>query len=184
VGKPISLRLWGRAKIGGREVQRPAVAAEDMMQAFLWRHLVPSQELLVAVMGRGRFRAPLQIMVDDPVLIPAGCMTQLHVSLAAALRGRGRGRRAGRGTGSQFKVELSKPPAGVAIFDVSRSRTGLDITLCADAAKIQPGTQGNLIFQVFSVPPAPPPKAPARRRQVRRRLLATLPAVRFEIVAQ
>jgi len=177
--KPVSLRLQGYARIGGREVSRQALAAEDMMQAFLYRHLVPSRELLVAVTGRGS-GLPLQILADGPVLIPAGCMTLMRVRLANQTRSRGRG----RGTANnRVKLELSQPPPGVTVHDVSKSRDGLVITLCADATKIQPGAQGNLIFQVFSVPPAPPPKAPARRR-ARRRLLGTLPAVPFEIITQ
>jgi hypothetical protein len=48
----IQLTLEGRASIGGREVIHPAVPAQDMMQAFYYRHLVPAEELQVAVMGR------------------------------------------------------------------------------------------------------------------------------------
>jgi hypothetical protein len=47
--QPVSLVIEGRARIGGREVSRLAVPAEDRMQAFLWRHLVPAQELAVMV---------------------------------------------------------------------------------------------------------------------------------------
>jgi len=39
----------GRATIGEKLVIHQAVAAEDMMQAFLYRHLVPANELLVTV---------------------------------------------------------------------------------------------------------------------------------------
>ena len=44
--------------IEGREIVRQAVPAEDMMQAFIYHHLVPMQDLLVAVIGRERLRAP------------------------------------------------------------------------------------------------------------------------------
>ncbi len=46
---PINLSLEGRATIAGQTVVRPVVAAEDMMQAFAYRHLVPVQELKVLV---------------------------------------------------------------------------------------------------------------------------------------
>jgi hypothetical protein len=39
------LCVEGRATIDGREVVQQAVPAEDRMQAFLWRHLVPAQSL-------------------------------------------------------------------------------------------------------------------------------------------
>jgi hypothetical protein len=52
--EPISLSLEGRATIQRQEVVRPAVPAEDMMQAFFYRHLVPAKELKVAVLGRAK----------------------------------------------------------------------------------------------------------------------------------
>jgi len=49
---PITLRLSGRAQIDGREVVRKVVPADDMMQAFIYRHLVPAEDLEVAVLER------------------------------------------------------------------------------------------------------------------------------------
>ena len=47
--EPINLTIEGRAKIGEQEITHVAVPAEDRMQAFLWRHLVPAQDLKVLV---------------------------------------------------------------------------------------------------------------------------------------
>jgi hypothetical protein len=47
--QPVDLRIEGRATIGTREVVHEAVPAEDRMQAFLWRHLVPAEELEAVV---------------------------------------------------------------------------------------------------------------------------------------
>lgn len=44
--EPVSLSVWGTAKMGDRTIARQAVPAEDRMQAFLWRHLVPARELV------------------------------------------------------------------------------------------------------------------------------------------
>lgn len=46
------LRMEGVALIGGARVTRAAVPADDRMQAFFYRHLVPAQEGLVSVRGR------------------------------------------------------------------------------------------------------------------------------------
>jgi hypothetical protein len=43
--KPVNLTIVGTAKIGDREVVHEAVPAEDKMQAFLWRHLLPAETL-------------------------------------------------------------------------------------------------------------------------------------------
>jgi hypothetical protein len=44
--QPVCLTVEGRAEINGQPVAHDAVPAEDRMQAFLWRHLVPAQNLV------------------------------------------------------------------------------------------------------------------------------------------
>lgn len=51
-GGSVTLHIEGRATIDGQTVSHLAVPAEDMMQAFAYRHLVPTQELKVAVLKR------------------------------------------------------------------------------------------------------------------------------------
>jgi hypothetical protein len=48
--QPIDLTVVGRAEIQNQQVIRPAVPAEDRMQAFLWRHLVPAENLVALVL--------------------------------------------------------------------------------------------------------------------------------------
>ena len=43
------LSITGTAEMNGKRVSHEAVPSEDWMQAFLWRHLVPAQELLAYV---------------------------------------------------------------------------------------------------------------------------------------
>ena len=47
--KPLNLTVVGTTKIGDREVVHEVVPAEDKMQAFLWRHLLPADNLPVLV---------------------------------------------------------------------------------------------------------------------------------------
>lgn len=46
---PVNLVIEGRATVNQQTLVREAVPAEDYMQAFLWRHLVPAEELKVLV---------------------------------------------------------------------------------------------------------------------------------------
>lgn len=55
---PVSLRLSGRARINGQQVTREVVPADDMMQAFVYRHLVPAKDLQVAVLGKANRKPP------------------------------------------------------------------------------------------------------------------------------
>ncbi len=43
--KPVNVTILGTAKVGDREVVHEAVPAEDKMQAFLWRQLLPAETL-------------------------------------------------------------------------------------------------------------------------------------------
>jgi len=47
--KPANLTVVGTATIGKKELVREAVPAEDRMQAFLWRHLLPAEALPILV---------------------------------------------------------------------------------------------------------------------------------------
>ena len=47
--EPVALSVNGTAKVAEREVTHAALPAEDRMQAFLWRQLVPAKDLQVLV---------------------------------------------------------------------------------------------------------------------------------------
>jgi hypothetical protein len=49
IEKPVNLTVVGTAKADGREIVHDGVPAEDKMQAFLWRHLLPADTLPVLV---------------------------------------------------------------------------------------------------------------------------------------
>jgi hypothetical protein len=70
--EPLSLIVEGRATIGGQQIVRQAVPAEDMMQAFAYRHLVASKDLKVAVIKRGGAPASAKTLGSQPVKTAAG----------------------------------------------------------------------------------------------------------------
>ncbi len=65
--KPVNLVIEGRAIIDGREVVHEAMPAEDQMQAFLWRHLVPAADLKVVVYDPSAKPAPKRVRPAVPV---------------------------------------------------------------------------------------------------------------------
>jgi len=169
--EPVSIKLEGTARAGGREIVRPAVPAEDMMQAFFYRHLVPSQELLVTVSGRWMNRGGARIVGGTPIRIPAGGTAHVQVN----------GVNAGMGA-VRLQLELNDPPEGLAIEKVSPSSDGADIVLSADAAKLKPGLRGNLVFNAYASRAGDARKG--KQNNSRRALLGALPAVPFEIVGK
>src|ERR1035438_3059124 len=77
--EPLSLQVEGRATIRGAEVARLALPAENMMQAFYYWHLVPAQDLKVAIRRGNTFRMPVQVMAQLPLKIPTGGTVRLPV---------------------------------------------------------------------------------------------------------
>ena len=167
--KPISLALEGRAIIEGHAVVHRAVPAEDMMQAFAYRHLVPAQGLEVAVSGRLMNRMSLKILSAMPVRIPAGGTARVRVATPTSA------------FADRFRLELSEPSEGITIGRVSSSDEGAEIELHSDAAKAKPGLKGNLIVNIFQGQLAAANQNKKQANQ-RRPAVGSLPAIPFEIV--
>jgi hypothetical protein len=64
---PIRLSVVGTAKIHGEMIVHEAVPAEDRMQAFLWRHLVPAKDFQVLVFDPANNPPPRRIPPERPV---------------------------------------------------------------------------------------------------------------------
>jgi len=168
VAEPVSLHIEGRATIAGQPVVHAAVPAEDMLQAFAYRHLVPSESLQVAVLGRYRPEAvAARIVSSVPVKIPAGGSARVQVSMPVGPMI------------TKFAFELDGAPEGISIVQSSPT----EIVLHADAAKIKPGLTGNLIAKAFGerAVETGKEKKPANPRRLP---LGALPAIPFEIVSQ
>jgi hypothetical protein len=67
--EPVPLTIEGRATVGGQELVRQAVAAEDRMQAFLWRHLVPVEQFKVRVFNPSHRLPPLREITPIPAKV-------------------------------------------------------------------------------------------------------------------
>lgn len=65
-GGAVALRIEGRAKVVDQEIVREAVPAEDRMQAFLWRHLLPALDFQVRVYDPNYRPQPARAMPEVP----------------------------------------------------------------------------------------------------------------------
>jgi hypothetical protein len=166
--EPLSLRLAGRAVIDGRETKRLAVPADDMMQAFIYRHLVPAQDLLVAITGPRRFQARVKRLGDEPVKLPAGGTARVRFSMPTGPMVK------------QVQLTLNEPPEGIAVEKVSHEWGAAIIQLRMDAVKVKPGLKGNLIVDAFMERAVMGPGGKPRGNK-RRIPLGTLPAIPFEV---
>ena len=167
--QPVALQLEGHAQISGQTVSHPAVPAEDMMQAYLYRHLVPSQELLVAVKKSKRPVPPIELAGRGLVRIPAGGTAQVRIKTPQ------------RKVLRDIQLELNEPPEGVTLHDVTVVPEGLAFRLKADKDAMQSGFADNLIIEAFAerVRRDQGGKTSKKKQRVS---LGVLPAIPFEIV--
>ena len=145
---PVALTFEGRAILQGREVFHAAVPAEDMMQAFLYRHLVPVKEIDVAVTAPPPPRPTPKILSPMPVEIPPGGIGHVRIGFPA-------GTPAGK-----VQFELNEAPDGISIQSYGPVRDSIELVLRSDAQKVKPGQQGRVTVRAWIE------KSPAPNKQL------------------
>ncbi len=168
---PIALHLEGRAVVEGETIRRRVVPAEDMMQAFLYRHLVPSQELMVAVVGGKRAKSPVELADEAPIRLPLDGTARVHIDLQVNQVRR------------KIALQLNDAPLGISIGEVSTNRSELEFELMADGEVAHAGLVDNLIVEVF-IEMNVGKKNNRGIQRTRRVSLGVLPAIPIEIVTQ
>jgi hypothetical protein len=174
VKEPFLLEMDGQS-VGSRKhrrFSRPVVPAESMMQAFLWLQIVPAEQWAVMVSGEPAAKLPLEFLPVERVVLKLGGTTPL----AARLTGK-------YPPAEELRVELTEPPKGLTVEKVSPEAPGLVVALATDAAAVEPGLKGNLIFEVFREwTPAATEELPKPKPQ--RRSYGLLPAIPFEVLGK
>jgi hypothetical protein len=127
--------------------------------------------LNLAIRRGATFRTPPRVISGQPLRIPSGGTARIQVQVPAPA-----------GAIEGYRYELSEPPAGIEVREVSSVPTGTEILLGCDATKAKPGLKGNLIVSL-SAERKPPAGAAARPNAARQRIpMGALPAVPFEVV--
>jgi hypothetical protein len=168
------LAIDGTARVGDQQLVSKAVPAEDRMQAFFYRHLVPAEQLLACVTSAprsfNRGQAMFAAMNQFRPLCAAGLTIPAGGSATLSLPGLNR-----PAAPQKLKFALAAPPPGLALTTaVNGNQTVLTFT--ADPALVKPGNLGNLIVNVFAQgqgrPQNPNPKQKAQPVKV-----GTLPPI-------
>ncbi|UCD50408.1 MAG: PPC domain-containing protein [Phycisphaerales bacterium] len=169
--RAVAVHLEGRAVIEGQTVSRVAVAADDVMQAFLYRHLVPAQEFMVLMRHSRSGMPPAEVAADGPVRIPAGGSARVLVKMPR------------RRILEEMRPELKDPPAGMILDKVAVVPQGLELTLKVGTEVLRERRTDNLIVEVArEYTPKEKDGTPSKKK--RRYSLGVLPAIPVEIVSQ
>jgi hypothetical protein len=158
------LSLEGFATVGGKQVQRSSLPAEDWEQAFFYHHLVTTTEMLLTVSGQQRRPTGWSASWDHPLELPQGRPVMVRFDLPPALNG-------------QVRFELTDPPPGIAISRTAPVEGGVAVYLMADKAKAASGLRGNLLISTI----IERPNAQGNGKIVAQTML--MPALPFEVFA-
>ncbi len=135
--KAISPGIIGIGKIAGHPVERTAVPVDNQMQAFLYRHLVPAQELVLAPVEK-----PSALVFE--VKVPKSGIVELPIGEEVKLFMTGRLRKGI--TGAQLK--LDHPPEGIVVVKSWIGRKRLKGKTADGKLKFEKGVaQGQIILK-------------------------------------
>lgn len=191
-----ALRVVGRATVGDKTLVRPVVPAENLMQAFLYQHLLPFQEETVWVTHSVVPYSVTPKLAAGGLVLSPGQETAIPVTLTRR-----------PGYEKPIRVDLVDPPKGISLRKVhfSAGQSQAMMIVFADS-KVPPGLAGNLILSanMFIERAATPEEIAWRQKQaaknaepgkpgavtnvvtslkVTRPVPITLPALPFKVVA-
>ena len=151
---PLTLEMEGQSR-GSRSAQplvRPAVPAENMMQAFIWYHLVPVDDWNIIINSRQAVQAPFEMaQFDKAALVPLG--SRLLVPARAT---------ASDVVPEELRVELVEPPPGTSAEVITDEKGRFAVQISTDAEEAPAGWRGNLLLRAFrESTPAPTEANPA-----------------------
>jgi hypothetical protein len=171
--QPIELAMEGSAPRRARSrsmITKPAVPAENMMQAFIWYHLVPVERWNVVVSGRRGAKMPFQVVT------PQGRLTlsrggETILPLLPQAKGM---------DADQLHVQLNEPPEGIEASIITDDMGSFAIQISTSSEEVEPGLRGNLLISVYrEYTPEPTESNPAPR--ARRTDYGFLPAIPYEV---
>ena len=135
--QPVNLHVQATAAAGGHTITRDVVPAENQMQAFLYRHLVPSEQLLTLV-TKGRWgMPPVELPAGGAVKIPLGGTVQVKVKAPP------------RAFYKELEIVAVNAPEGLEVGDLKVVSDGLVFTASADAGTLKTGYADNLVVEAF-----------------------------------
>ncbi len=171
--EPVTLEMEGAARRRFRsrsKIIRPAVPAENMMQAFIWYQLVPVENWNVVVSGKPGAKMPFQIVMPAPqITLPRGGDVVLIVAPLAK-----------KIPADQLHLELSEPPEGISASIITDESAAFAVQLSTSAEEVEPGLRGNLLISIYKeYTPKATESDPSPKK--RRTDYGFLPAIPFQV---
>jgi len=155
------------AQANGSEITHPAIPCDDSMQAFLWRHLLPAQELNVAPLTNYQNFAYSTEAASDPVTLRSGQDASYRLPLKWAPK-----------NPQRFQFRIKEAPAGVTLTQAKIEGKTIQMEFRYDDTLAAQPDRGNLIVEVIRK------DTNKKNNQTYNTSLGVLPAIAYETHAQ
>ncbi|MCM8776970.1 MAG: PPC domain-containing protein [Candidatus Omnitrophica bacterium] len=165
----LKINMEARTIIDGKEVIKPLIPTENMMQAFGLYHLVPSETFLVSVLKPNFRNISVALVSPVPLKIFSGKTTEIQIKIPPRM------------VSEEFILELKDPPDGISLKNVEIKNGMLTFNIEIDSTKVKEGLSDNLIVEVFTNSPIGP-KDEKGNRTKQKISRGFLPAIPFEII--
>ena len=160
-------RLEATGVVQGRKITRPVISAEDYMQAFAWKHLVPVSDQLVLVTPPMPYTLAFAVPSGKIFELTQGKESSIPIDLV-------------RNPDFQVNLQLQllDPPPGIILRNSSFRGGNKDrqmATLRVES-KVNPGLYENLVLVAVANVPVADPENPDNKSK-REKIFVTAPAL-------
>lgn len=160
------LALEGCAVIGEATLCHPVRPADDVMQAFLYRHLAPARTLIGVVRGKV-LSERVRLSIQAPVaLYPGGTPGVEALCPKDSLP-------------QYLRLQINAPPEGVSLEGFERTPQGFRFQLTMGGSALPPGYEDNLIVEALATVNI---KTKTGREETKEVPVGVLPAIPIRVV--
>ena len=168
----INLEFQGTAQIDGKTVHHDTVAADNVMQAFLYQHLVPARQLICAIKKQRRPVMSMELVSEDPVQLTSGTSAKVKINTSE------------KEDLQDIVLVIHNAPDGVSIEGpVAPVPDGFEFNLNISSGSKAKGFAGNLIIEVLKESFVNN-KDGTQSKKKRRLSIGYLPATPIQIAAE
>ena len=165
--EPVIIKMAGLSRINEIMINRPVIPADDMMQAFAYRHLVPAHDLMISVANNKNRPAFIEPAIKGTIVIPADKSVQVTY------------RTPPRMSLANIRLQLNDPPKGISLKNVVSEPGTLRFQLVVDGKMIKAGYKNNLIVELINETEQ---KDTKNNKKKIRNSIGILPAIPIEVV--
>lgn len=134
---PVDLQLLGKAVVAGITITQPVIPADDVMQAFLYRHLLESQDLMIVFKKQKWPESTLELISESPLNISGSEPAAVRMKTPRKMKP------------EEFTLKLNAPPEGLTVSDFQLEKGGYKFKLTAGKQLLEKGFCGNIIVEAF-----------------------------------